>query len=107
MKGPFSVTDIGYYVEQDSMGVYIFSRDGKTAIYVGRSDNDLRGRMLSSSNEGHGYKYFWFKYVTSPMRAYQLECEWYHKYEPRDNTIHPAVPQGAFWRCPVSRCEWS
>jgi hypothetical protein len=41
------------------------------------------------------------------MRAYQLECEWYHKYNPSDNSTHPAVPPGTNWRCPVHGCQWS
>lgn len=88
-------------------GAYILSRDGKNAHYVGRSDTDLGWRLRQSVAEGYGYRYFWFQYAPSPMQAYRLECNWYHEYGPSDNTVHPAVPPNANWRCPVSGCPWS
>ncbi len=106
MKGPLLISEVSNYVKV-SPGAYILSRDGKVAHYVGRSDNDLLSRIKSSANEGKGYKYFWFEYTTSPMQAYYLECEWYHKYNPPDNANHPARPPGTFWRCPVPGCPWS
>jgi hypothetical protein len=105
MSGPYSVTDVNTFVTKMSAGVYILSRDGKVAHYVGRSDTDLASRIKSSLNQG--YNYFWFEYADSPMRAYYLECEWYHKYNPPDNSNHPAVPPGTYWRCPVQGCPWS
>jgi hypothetical protein len=107
MKGPFPISGVVSYVMQNSKGAYILSRDGKIAHYIGRSDDDLQGRIQRSSTEGYGYKYFWFEDTTSPKRAYELECEWYHKYKPTDNSVHPAVPPGTNWRCPVAGCEWS
>lgn len=107
MQGPFSINNVSYYVKDGSTGAYILSRDGKIAHYVGRSDGDLRNRINRSSTEGYGYKYFWFEYATSLMSAYYLECKWYHKYGPTDNSVHPAVPIGMNWRCPVVGCDCS
>lgn len=103
----YNIEHINIYVAQNAMGVYLFSRDGNYIAYVGRSDSDINARIKSSSKEGDGYRYFWFEYATSPMDAYKKECLYYHKYNPPDNSIHPAVPPGANWRCPVEGCEWA
>jgi hypothetical protein len=105
MRGPYSIDEI-YVVEWGYIGVYALSRNGITIHYVGRSDSDLRGRLSQSIGEGKGYKYFWFDYETSPMKAYKRECILYHKYNPIDNTVHPAIPPFTNWRCPVKRCPW-
>ena len=107
MQGRFPLSEVSLRVKALKIGAYIFSRDGKYAHYVGRSDDDLQDRIQRSSEEGYGYKYFWFEYASSAMKAYKLECLWYHKYNPTDNSIHPAVPPGMNWRCPVEGCQWS
>ena len=107
MKGPFSISKVDTHITQTSAGAYILSRDGKAAHYVGRSDSDLASRIKSSARDEQNYKYFWFDYATSPMEAYYLECEWWHKYAPLDNSNHPAVPPGTSWKCPVSGCPLS
>lgn len=107
LTGPFSINGVDLYVTRTSPGVYILSKDGKTAAYVGRSDTDVGFRIKQSSREGYGYTYFWFEYATSPRDAYLKECEYYHKYNPPDNDSHPAVPFGTNWRCPVIGCPWS
>jgi hypothetical protein len=107
MEGPFSILKVDTHVTKTSAGAYILSRDGKAAHYVGRSDTDVASRIKSSAREEPSYIYFWFDYATSPMEAYYLECEWWHKYAPRDNDNHPAVPPGTSWKCPVPGCPWS
>lgn len=107
MKGSYLISRLGFYVKETSPGAYILSRDGRTVHYVGRSDTDLAARIKSPAEERSSYKYFWFEYTTSPMRAYYLECEWWHKYAPPDNDNHPAVPPGTYWKCPVPGCRWS
>lgn len=92
--------------DRGCMGVYVLSKDGRTASYVGRSDSDLQRRIASSAAEG-SYIHFWFDYATSPMDAYKYECELYHHYTPSDNEIHPQVPVNSNWRCPIRGCEWS
>jgi len=107
MRGRYSLSKVDFYVTRTLPGTYILSRDGKVAHYIGRSDTDLASRIKNSGREGHGYKYFWFEYSASPMRAYYLECEWWHKYHPPDNVNHPALPPGTYWKCPVPGCPWS
>jgi hypothetical protein len=103
-EGPYSITDVSA-VEFERIGVYALCRRNSTA-YVGRSDSDVRGRLGKSISEGDGYTTFWITYESSPMQAYRMECTLYHKYQPVDNTIHPHVPAGALWRCPVEGCPW-
>ncbi|PIP12472.1 MAG: hypothetical protein COT45_03235 [bacterium (Candidatus Stahlbacteria) CG08_land_8_20_14_0_20_40_26] len=105
LTGPYPINDVDLYVTRTSPGIYILSRDGRTAAYVGRSDTDVASRIKQSSSEG--YAYFWFEHATSPRDAYYKECEYYHKYNPPDNTNHPAVPSGTYWRCPIIGCPWS
>ena len=106
LYGPFPLSEIASRVEPNSIGVYVLSRNGKHADYVGRSDSDLQARIGNSAVQGD-YEFFWFGYVSSPMLAYKTECELYHEYDPPDNAIHPAAPQGTNWRCPNTSCPWS
>ena len=107
LAGPFQLNEVALHVNGVSPGVYILSRDGRTAAYVGRSDTDVAGRIQGSAREGPGYVFFWFQWASSSQDAYRSECEYYHRYNPPDNTVHPAVPLGANWRCPVVGCPWS
>ena len=93
-------------IARSPFGVYILSKNGKHPHYVGRSDNDLKSRILRSVEE-RSCKYFWAKEATSPRNAYLMECKYYHKYEEIIvNEIHPDVPDGTYWRCPIEGCEW-
>lgn len=105
--GPYPIADVNIYVTQTAPGIYVLSRDSRTASYVGRSDTDVASRIKQSASEGYGYTHFWFEYATSPRDAYLKECEYYHKYNPPDNDSHPAVPFGTNWRCPIIGCPWS
>lgn len=107
MYGPFLIKDVYSFVTQISPGAYILSRDGKTAHYVGRSDSDVAHRIKRSALDGKGYLWFWFEYTSSSIKAYLLECEWFHKYKPTDNTIHPATTRNTLWKCPTKGCSWS
>jgi hypothetical protein len=93
-------------VERDSIGIYILSRDGTRVHYVGRSDTDVRQRLKQSVKEGEGYRYFRVSYTSSARSAYYTECRLWHRHQPVDNSIHPAVPGGQNWRCPVAGCDW-
>lgn len=106
MNGPYLIVDISTFVDAGTMGVYILTRNGRTAHYVGRSDTDLRREIRESATLGP-YTHFWYAYESSPMQAYKSECCLWHKYDPPDNDIHPAVPAGTNWRCPVEGCQWS
>jgi len=104
MTGPYPLDLLNKVINKVSSGVYILSRDGKTAHYVGRSDTDIRTRIEVSAQERQYYRFFWYEYTQSPQAAYNLECQWFHKFAPSDNTNHPAVPEGQNWKCPVPGC---
>jgi hypothetical protein len=107
LMGPYKISEVGSCVTRTSPGVYILSRDGRTAAYVGRSDTDVASRVKQSGAEGYGYTYFWFEYAASPRDVFNKECEYYHRYNPPDNKNHPAVPFGTDSKCPVIGCPWS
>lgn len=107
LLGPYSINLAGSMVTLSSPGVYLLSRDGSTVAYIGRSDMDIASRIRQSANEGYGYTYFWFEYTPSPREAYLKECEYYHRYNPPDNSNHPAVPFATNWRCPMIGCPFS
>jgi hypothetical protein len=45
--------------------------------YVGRSDSDLKARLLSHVSSGR-YKEFKYSYATSPKAAFEKECQNFH-----------------------------
>ncbi len=103
LSGPHPISQAALYVYANAIGVYMFSVDGRSIRYVGRSVNDLGDCIVRSAGEER-YTHFWFDYSTSPLQAYTYECELYHQYQPPDNTGHPAVPRGMNWRCPIQGC---
>ncbi|MCS4542345.1 MAG: hypothetical protein HY929_08565 [Euryarchaeota archaeon] len=108
MIGPISFTDadIDKSVKDKDIGAYILSKGNNVANYVGRSDSSLKQRLKQHLQNGI-YTQFWFETVTSALDAYYLECQWYHKYSPKDNENHPAIPPGSAWKCPVAGCPYS
>lgn len=107
LTGFFPLEDVDSYVARTSPGIYIFSRDGKTAAYVGRSDDDVRIQIKKLICEDYGYTYCLVEYASSPKEAYIKECEYYHEYGPPDNLHHPTAPTGTNWKCPVEGCQLS
>ena len=103
LTGPYALSraTILQMVSKTSPGAYVLSRSGNTAHYVGRSDVNLRDRLLDYVNST--YQKFWFAYATSPRDAFEKECELFHDFNPLDNRIHPQRPVGCGWRCP--RCS--
>jgi hypothetical protein len=106
MVGPYSLRQVSTYSLGAGPGAYMLSRDGRTVHYVGRSDTDIGARINSSAAEGR-YTHFWCEHASSARDAFLNECTYYHRYNPPDNTNHPAVPPGTSWRCPVQGCHWS
>lgn len=107
LQGPYTILSAYSWSSLRVSGVYILSKNGKRADYVGRSDTDVRTRLIKSAAEGNGYTHFWFEYTSSPREAFLMECRYYHQYIPSDNSVHPAVPGGTFWRCPIGGCPWA
>jgi len=72
--------------------------------YVGRSDNDINGRLKQWADEKpKRYTHFIFSYATSPKAAFEEECRNYHDFvesNKLDNENHPDRPDGTNWKCP-------
>lgn len=102
-RGPVPFEMISEVIAPGKIGVYVLSNSGTGVYYVGRSDGDLR---RSLGDWYWLYRKFWFRYETTIRNAFLRECRLYHKYDPPDNDIHPTLPSGRDWRCPVRGCEW-
>jgi excinuclease UvrABC nuclease subunit len=100
LNGPFLISGFKFSWLLASPGVYILSRDGRSAHYVGRADKDLGERLRSSAKEG-SYTHFWYESCISPTASYRLECRFYHQYKPSDNLIHPSSPSGILLSCEI------
>jgi len=103
MSGPHSLDTwtISNKVPKSTPGGYILSRDRKTVHYVGRSDTDLVERLNQHVVNHQKYTHFWFETTSSAKAAFELECSWWHKYQPDDNENHPDRPNGSGWQCPI------
>jgi len=108
LKGPFVLDNetIDKEVTRTSSGAYALGKVGDNTFYVsyvGRSDDDLNGRLKNWV--GKKYSSFKFEYYASPKAAFEKECNLYHDFGPEglDNDIHPRRPDGADWQCP--RCD--
>lgn len=105
LEGPFQLSNesIDGCVTKTSAGVYILERsqssDSFIVNYVGRSDNDLNGRLKKWVGI-RGYRRFKASYFSSPKLAFEKECSIYHDFNGLDNEIHPQRPEGASWQCP-------
>jgi hypothetical protein len=106
---PLTEKDIDAVVVGVGTGAYTLGRDtGPTFYvdYVGRSDNDLNGRL----KQWVGTKYTHFKYGFFPTAkdAFLKECRLFHDFggtEKLDNKVHPARPEGTTLSCPVDGCD--
>jgi hypothetical protein len=99
-------TNIDTLVTSKSPGVYQLDRVQEGPFhthYVGRSDDDVAGRLKKWV--GGKYLYFKFVYSSSAQAAFELECHLYHDLKPPDNDLHPAKPPGTSYRCPVIGCR--
>lgn len=109
MKGPHSLTakKIDEVVTKTSPGNYALGRsEGSTFYvrYVGRSDEDLNGRLKEWVNSK--YPKFKYAYASSPKAAFEKECNNFHDFggtSKLDNKNHPQRPDGTAWKCP--RCS--
>jgi hypothetical protein len=107
LEGPFSLTknEIDRVITRVSPGAYALGNsEGNTFYvnYVGRSDDDLNGRL-----KDHVGKYQQFKagYFPTAKAAFEKECNLFHDFGEYslDNKVHPARPALSYWKCP--RCN--
>ena len=110
MDGPYELTreSIDNTVTRTSPGNYALGRDTKKGLlvyYVGRSDDDVGGRLRDWVGEKPArYAYFKYSYATSPKAAFEKECQNYHEFggkEKLDNASHPQRSEGTDWECPT------
>jgi hypothetical protein len=90
--GAYALTD-----HDTTKGVFVVD-------YVGRSDVDLKTRLLQHAAKGE-YSHFKARYYPSPKAAFDKECDLYHDFgesNALDNAIHPQRPANSGWKCP--RC---
>lgn len=103
--GPFSLTQSGISsnVKGIGAGAYALGKSDESGVfyirYVGRSDDDLAGRLQQHVPE----PYLQFKYAFYPSAkdAFDKECNLYHDFKPPDNKVHPARSKNANWNCPA------
>lgn len=86
-------------------GVYVIIDAQKRVLYVGRSDTNLQRRIKDHIGEKLDYHSFYYEETSSEKDAYEKECILWHKYNPRDNKIHPDHPDySPHWKCPLVGC---
>jgi hypothetical protein len=101
----FTQENINLHVATKGIGVYALdkTKDANFKVsYVGRSDDDLPGRIADHLDEG--YQHFKYGYFKTTLAAFERECRIYHDFEPPDNIIHPDAPDGTNYTCPVAGC---
>ena len=107
LKGSYSLNNetIDEKVTKTSAGAYALgylnAEGAFVPKYVGRSDDDINGRL--NDWVGSKYAYFKFGYYDSAKAAFEKECDLYHDWkEQLDNKQHPDRSDGTNWKCP--RC---
>jgi hypothetical protein len=106
LQGPYrlSFDAVDAAVTRTLPGVYALGHadaQGRFCIsHVGRSDSDVRSRLLDFIGSAVLFKY---GYYASSQTAFEKECELFHDIRPPGNRLHPDRPKGTRWRCP--RCQ--
>jgi len=106
--GPFALTNDGVKgVLFASPGAYALGEMGSDGVflidYVGRSDEDVAGRL--KDHVPTRYQQFFFGYCSTAQEAHAKECWLYHTFNPPDNKVHPAKPKNSRLACP--ECGYS
>jgi len=103
LTGPYALTvaTIDGTLSPNRIGAYACGHttgDSFYVDYVGRSDDNVAGRLKQHVGK---YREFKYGYFNSAKAAFEKECSLYHDFTPSDNTIHPARPANSSFRCPV------
>jgi len=113
MEGPYTLdkNEIEKYIFAKPGAYYIvYSKDDKEVVYtVGRSNDNLKQQMFNllpeegfEDESKKGFYKVYIEYTPGPRPAYELECQWYHKYTPDATDVHPAKTHPS-WICPVCK----
>ena len=102
LAGPFALSEkaIENCVKQKCWGLYMvgsFESNRFLVKRVGRS-SDIANELYDYVGE---YEAFKFVYCPSEKKAFQQECELYHRLRPAKNKSHPRKPPDEDWDCPV------
>ena len=98
---PLCIKHLASRIRRKAPGTYLLSatRGGEIGPRrVERSDDDVAEQLKQHIGL---YSHFAWAYASSPMAAYEMECEMYHVWRPPDNLKHPEKPTGVDWNCPV------
>jgi hypothetical protein len=107
LQGPYplSFDAIDSVVRATSAGVYALGHtdaQGRFAInHVGRSDSDLRARLLDCIGSEKLFKY---GYSASAQTAFEKECQLFHDFSPPGNRLHPSRPTALCGAVLVAGC---
>jgi hypothetical protein len=104
LMGPYPLNSdsVALIIPLKIAGAYVVGSNKAARIeplLVGRAD-DLAVQLLKLITS---YSNFAFAAAASPRVAYQMECEMFHAWKPRDNFSHPVKPTDSNWECPVCR----
>lgn len=105
--GPHSMGSdtINSVVSANGIGCYALGYISDGEFYVtriGRSDKNLRNRLLSYGDKYPSFKYGFFDSVRA---CYEKECQLWHDFRPDDNPYHPDKPDGMTLSCPYPNCD--
>jgi len=107
LMGPFRLNydDVTNCIPRVAPGAFVLGHkgpDGRFYVdYVGRADQDVRGKLLELIGSGNLFKY---RCTSSAEAAFQAECELFHDFQPPGNRMHPDRAAGTNWECP--RCRF-
>lgn len=102
LQGPFLLTagEVASLPSSNGPGVYVLGSvmNGDFCVErVGKAMNDLPSHLEVFVGR---YSSFKFRICDSPQEAYTLLCKLYHRYQPRDNLVHPKSVCSPPSRCP-------
>jgi hypothetical protein len=106
LEGPYRLNFDGVSAIRNgsSPGVIALGYIGPDAAFyinfVGRSDHDVKSRLLELIGSDSMFK---LGLTASPEEAFRRECELFHSFRPPANRVHPGRPSNTSWVCP--RCS--
>ncbi len=89
-------------VSKNSVGVYCLGKKtpkGFCVGYVGRSDTNLKRRLLQHVQNGK-FSQFYFIPTKTIFDAFRMECREWHRFFELSNVIHPDAPKNLPYICP-------
>ncbi len=103
LKGPFRLNAETLRVTALAKlpGAYMLGHTNDEGTFIvekiGRSDADLKETL---QNYTECYSQFSFEHFHSAKAAFEKECDLYHNLMVGASYIHPARPEGSYWKCP-------